>query len=149
MSLSLNQINTILLAIGNSSRQDDGLGWAFAESLEKSGGFKGEIHMRYQLQVEDAELISNAGKVVFVDAYKGELPNGSELRPCHPSPDFHFSTHAISPESILHLCKEVYDKEPEAWCLLIEGKAWELEEGLTKSGERNLQTARQLFVENL
>jgi hydrogenase maturation protease len=147
--MNLNSKDTLILAIGNSSRQDDGLGWAFAEDLEASNTFNGEVHLRFQLQVEDAELISNAEKVVFVDAHKGALTNGCEWRPCLPSREFHFSTHAIAPESILHLCHYVYGKKPEAWLLLIEGKEWEIAEGLSSIGMRNLEAAKRLFVENL
>ena len=47
---------TLLLAIGNSSRGDDGLGWAFASALEEAGFFPGEIVYRYQLQIGRAHV---------------------------------------------------------------------------------------------
>jgi hydrogenase maturation protease len=146
---SINNKKTILLAIGNSGRKDDGLGWAFAEDLENSGLFQGEIHFRFQLQVEDAELISNADRVVFVDAHKGKLENGFELQPCFPSREFHFSTHAIAPSSILYLCNDVYDRLPEAWLLIIEGMEWGIGEGLSRDALRHLDAAKRHFVEKI
>jgi len=141
----LNHKNTHLFAIGNSGRQDDGLGWAFGEALERAGFFKGQIHYRYQLQVEDAELVSKAGAVIFVDAFKGGLPGGFEWQPCGPAPEFHFSTHAISPGSILFLCETLYGTLPEAYCLLVQGEEWELEIGLTGPASSHLDKALRFF----
>ncbi len=145
----LNRNDTLLFAIGNSGRQDDGLGWAFAEAVEQAGFFKGKIHYRYQLQVEDAELVSQAGCVIFVDAFKGELPEGFAWRPCEPAPEFHFSTHAISPESILFLSENLFEKTPEAHYLLMQGEAWELEIGLTEAARKRLERALDFFIETL
>jgi Ni,Fe-hydrogenase maturation factor len=65
----------IVLGIGNTGRQDDGLGWLFLDRL-KEAGFEGAMEYRYQLQVEDAELISRYSQVIFVDASKTDLSNG-------------------------------------------------------------------------
>lgn len=141
----LNHKGTLLLAIGNSGRQDDGLGWAFAEALEKKGLFEGEIHYRYQLQVEDAELASGALRVVFVDAFKGSLPDGFRWQPCMPAAEFQFSTHAISPASILFLCQLLYGYLPEAWELVIQGDHWELETGLSPASAKRMERALAFF----
>jgi Ni,Fe-hydrogenase maturation factor len=62
---------TIILGIGNNGRQDDGLGWLFLDSL-KDLESKLTLEYRYQLQIEDAELISNYKTVIFVDASKSQ-----------------------------------------------------------------------------
>jgi hydrogenase maturation protease len=137
-------MKTLLFAIGNNGRQDDGLGWAFGEALERRG-FNGEIHFRYQLQVEDAELIAHAGTVLFVDAFKGTLPDGVLWKKITPSSDFEFTTHALPPEAVLYFCQQLYEKEPEAYCLLMEGNEWELSVGLSETGQRNLEKALSHF----
>lgn len=144
----LNHENTHLFAIGNSGRQDDGLGWALAGAIEQRGFFKGKVHYRYQLQVEDADVVAQAHTVIFVDAFKGFLPQGFSWKPCEPAIEFHFSTHAIAPESILFLSKDLFGAEPKAFCLLIQGHAWELETGLTLAAKQNLYAALT-FWENL
>ncbi len=111
MSVS-NTKNRLLLAIGNSARQDDGLGWVFAERLEKEGGFDGEIQFRYQLQVEDAELISSYDEVYFVDASKEGNEQGYIIRTCEAALDTSFSSHAVSPNTILYLCNDLYNRHP-------------------------------------
>ncbi|PSR08953.1 MAG: Ni/Fe hydrogenase, partial [Bacteroidetes bacterium] len=57
----------LLLGIGNSGRADDGLGWAFAEAFSDQADLF-EVELRYQLQIEDALLISTYQRVVIVDA---------------------------------------------------------------------------------
>jgi hydrogenase maturation protease len=140
-------IRTILFAIGNNARQDDGLGWAFGEALEKNDWFDGEVHFRYQLEVEDSELVSHAKQAIFVDAFKGELPNGFQWKTVEPTSDFEFTTHALSPQAVLFFCEQLYGKKPAAHCLLIGGDAWELGEGLTEESHKNLQSALN-FLEN-
>ncbi|MEZ4773597.1 MAG: hydrogenase maturation protease [Bacteroidia bacterium] len=135
----------ILVAIGNSGRKDDGLGWAFADEITQAGLFDGDIHYRYQLQVEDAEMLSQAEKVIFVDAFKGQLPGGYLWQKIGPAANFEFSTHALSPESVLYLTADLYDAKPEAWVLLIEGKEWELAMGLSESAAHHLESAIKFF----
>ena len=137
---------TMLIAMGNAGRQDDGLGWALAEALERRGVLPGRVHTRLHLQVEDAELVSRADRVVFVDAYRGELPGGFAFRPCEPAATFSFTTHALAPEAILFLSEELYGKRPEAWWLLIAGERWDLGTGLSETAERNLRAAEEFTV---
>lgn len=132
---------TLLLAIGNDARQDDGLGWAYARALEAQGGFGGAVEYRYQLQIEDADLIAQYDTAIFVDASKTALPEGYVFTRLAPALEFAFSTHALSPAAVLSLCETVYGRCPEAWLLAIAGEAWELEFGLSEAGERNLAAA--------
>ncbi len=138
-------MKTIILAIGNNGRQDDGLGWAFGVALEQDSSFEGEVHYRYQLQVEDANLIASAERVVFVDAFKGSLPGGFQWKPVAPTADFEFTTHTLSPQAVLFFCEQLYGKTPEAYCMLIAGEAWELGIGLTERGEENLKAALDAY----
>ncbi len=132
----------LLIAIGNVGRRDDGLGWAFADALTD---FEGDIEYRYQLQVEDAELIRFYDCVWFVDADRGEEAAPFSLQACKPAADFAFSTHALAPEAVLYLCAELYDAEPEAWLLGIKGSEWALQCGLSKPAQANLEAALAHF----
>ncbi len=59
---------TLFVGIGNIGRADDGLGWAFIDYLALKSTNSYNLEYRYQLQVEDAELISNYHTVIFVDS---------------------------------------------------------------------------------
>jgi len=135
----------ILFGIGNCGRNDDGLGWAFLDRLQQEIEFPGQVEYRYQLQIEDAELISHSETVVIVDAYKGDLPNGIQWKSCKPSADVGFTSHALSPSSVLFLCQDLYGKSPIANLLLIQGQSWDLRIGLSSGAQRNLDLALQFF----
>ncbi len=66
----------IIFGIGNCGRQDDGIGWAFLDLLNKNEFKRTSFEYKYQLQIEDAEQISNYDTVIFVDASKNDLING-------------------------------------------------------------------------
>jgi len=131
----------LLLAIGNDGRQDDGLGWAFGQTMEADEDFRGEVVFRYQLQVEDALLISEYPTVIFVDACREALPKGFELAPLRPAADFGVTTHQLSPATVLSLAGQLYGAAPQAYLLKISGVEWELERGLSEGGKRNLELA--------
>lgn len=142
---NLNHKNTMIFGIGNSARQDDGLGWAFLDEIEKYEKFKGEIHYRYQLNIEDAETVSEAEQVLFVDANSESLKENCVLEECELNGEISYTTHALNPGAIMALCKDVYDKLPKAYVLRIKGYGWELEEGLSSKGKQNLQEALELM----
>ena len=140
----MNPSATLVIGIGNSGRSDDGLGWAFLDALE-ARGFPGEITYRYQLQIEDAEFIADHPNIIFVDASHEELPHGYQWQKCKPSGNFSFSTHELSPETIVNLCEHVYGLNPNVYVLAIQGFEWELREGLSGRAVRNLSLALQDF----
>ncbi len=146
---NLNHKNTHIFGIGNSARQDDGLGWAFLDELQKKEKFQGEIHYCYQLNIEDAEIVADADKVIFVDACEDNIKEGYKIEKCQPDGKITYTTHALDPEAILALCNEVYGKIPEAYVLKIKGYNWELDEKLSESARKNLQGALSLVSEFL
>ena len=138
----------IILGIGNNGRQDDGLGWAFLDFLKKQNA-NIDLEYRYQLQIEDAELISNYDTVFFVDATKEDTKDGFYLKPCLPSERYSFSTHALEPETIMYLSRKLYDHKPDASVFAIQGYDWELKIGLSENGSSNLDKAKKYFKDTV
>ena len=136
---------TLLVGIGNSGRSDDGLGWAFLDRIQQEAVFGGRVEYRYQLQVEDAALISDVEHVIFIDSYHGELPNGFQLTRCEPSREFAFTTHVLPPGAVLSLCQDLYGRVPRADALMIQGTSWDLRIGMSPEAERRLENALQFF----
>ncbi len=137
---------TVVIGIGNIGRQDDGLGWLFIDYL-KSEGFKHlSLEYRYQLQIEDAELISQYDTVIFVDATKEKIEGGFSLRVLKPSNKYGFSSHELMPETILYLADKLYKKTPQAYLFCIKGYQWGLEIGLSKKARLNLNKAKEYFA---
>ena len=139
----------LIIGIGNYGRRDDGLGWAFLDAIQEQSILKeAEVIYCYQLNVEDAELISTADIVVFIDAFERELDNGSSFEVCRPENNFSFTTHALSPGVIVSLCSSLYDKHPISYVLKIKGNEWELKEGLSEKAIKNLDGAVESFKNN-
>ena len=139
----------LLFGIGNSGRRDDGLGWAFLDRVREETAFSGRVEYRYQLQVEDAALVSRAARVVFVDACEGDMPDGFQWQSCEPSREFGFTSHALEPRAVLHLCHELFGETPRAHLLTIRGACWELRTGLSPDAERCLDQALRFFREQV
>lgn len=136
----------LLIGIGNSGRNDDGLGWRFVETIEQSGYDFLDYEYRYQLQVEDAVLVSNYDVVIFVDASEENLCKGFEMRSCISADFYFFTTHAQIPGAILYLANHLYTSFPKAYTLAISGKEWGLKTSLSTEAERNLQSALSFFT---
>jgi hydrogenase maturation protease len=137
----------LLIGIGNNCRGDDGLGWKFVELVEAMGLDFIHCEFRYQLQVEDAALISEYDTVYFVDASYEKLLDGFSIRPCTASAQEQFTTHSQSPEAILSLTNNLYKKFPNACVLAIAGESWELETSLSETAKKNLVEAVSFFAE--
>ena len=137
-----NNIKRLIIGIGNASRGDDALGWAFIDRLSQFSESEVDLEYRYQLQVEDADFICDYDEVIFVDATTLDLRNGYEFIYCNPDADFTFSTHAISPGSIMALAKELYpNKMPKAFILQISGYQWDLDQGMSSNAKMNLEAS--------
>lgn len=139
---------TVVIGIGNIGRQDDGIGWLFLDYL-KELNTNIDLEYRYQLQIEDAELISRYCKVFFIDATKETTEHGFYLKPCLPLITYNFSSHAEEPETILRLCNKLYHCNPETSIFGIQGYHWDLKIGLSKKGTVNLNKAKKFFKDKV
>jgi len=140
----------LIYGYGNPGRQDDGVGVALAEELEawaRAEGISGlAFDSNYQLNAEDALTVAEARAVVFVDAARG----GAEpvaVKRLEPRGEIGFSTHAMSPESVLALAGELYGARPPAWLLAIRGESWEPNEPPTAAALSHLAAAREFLRE--
>lgn len=134
----------LVYGYGNPGRQDDGEGVALAEELEawaRAEGVEGVVFdTNYQLNAEDALAVAEARAVVFIDA-AAEGAEPFEFRRLKPRGEIAFSTHAMSPESVLALAEELYGATPPAWLLAIRGHSWEPNEPATPAALAHLAAA--------
>lgn len=147
MSNSKTDNATILvIGIGNCGRNDDGLGWKFADYLGEQGIADIQIEYRYQLQVEDALLVSGFDTVLFVDASQTNLKQGFEIKPCKAAGHYFFSSHAQSPETILYLAGDLFKKMPIAYTIGIAGFNWGMGSSISHQACQNLEAAYRNFI---
>ncbi|APR05514.1 hydrogenase maturation protease [Thauera chlorobenzoica] len=118
---------TLVFAWGNPSRGDDALGPRFAEAVEAMGLVGVECLTDFQLQVEHVLDLRNRSRVLFVDAtVDATAPFAvSPLAPAAAA-GFGFTSHALSPATLLAVYRELEGPPPPAWLLAIAGRQWEL-----------------------
>ena len=141
---------TLIYGYGNPGRQDDALANELIEQIEAAkskGEFAGiDTDSNYQLNIEDAEIISKYETVIFVDASIEEIQDIAFTKVEPSDAKVEFSMHAVSTSFVLDLCKKMYDKEPEVYLLHIKGYEWEFMEELTSGALSNLDKAFDLLL---
>jgi hydrogenase maturation protease len=139
---ALDDPSALLIGIGNVGRQDDGLGWAFVDWVEQRGDRpRAQLVRGYQLQLEDADLVSRASTVLFVDSTKDPAVGCFTVWRPEPLLDFSFTSHTLSIPSVLATSLTCFGTVPDAHVLAIRGYAWELQVGLTDRAAANLDAA--------
>ena len=136
----MNEIKILILGYGNPGRQDDGLGPAVAEGIEALDLPKVTVEANYQLNIEDAALLAEHDVVLFVDASKTASEPWS-IRRILPASTIAFTSHSVSPESVLAICEDHFNARPKVWVLEIRGYAFERVEGLTREAQINYKEA--------
>ena len=118
---------TLVFAWGNPSRGDDALGPLFAEAVEAMGLAGVECLTDFQLQVEHVLDLRARRRVLFVDASLAAAPP-FQLAPLAPADaaGIGFSSHALSPATLLAVYRDLEGPPPPAWLLAIAGRQWEL-----------------------
>jgi len=140
--------SVLVYGFGNPGREDDGAGVALAERI-KSAALPGvTTDSNYQLNAEDALLLTEHDIIIFADATRNPV-DGFRFSRLEPDPSVSFTTHAMSPGSVLALCSQLYGKTPPVYMLEIAGVSFELREGMTAEGEKNTLAASRFLMELL
>ncbi|MCK5781018.1 MAG: hydrogenase maturation protease [Flavobacteriales bacterium] len=143
------KIKTLVYGFGNPGREDDGLGDAMIKRLQTwvkdNYILDVDLESNYQLNVEDAEMISNYQRVIFVDASKEDIKvcKIEKLKPAKKT--IEFTMHAVSPSYLIYLARELFHKSPECYLLSIRGKYWTIKEGISIDASMNLDKT-ELFL---
>ena len=130
---------------GNPGRGDDALGPRFIEEIEKGRTYqKSTAHLEcltdFQLQIEHTEDLLNRDLVLFVDAHlTASAPFVFQRIQGDPIP--HFSTHALSPQSLIALHEAIHGKAPPSFLLGIRGESFDLGAPLSRIAENHLLEA--------
>ena len=127
----------LIIGIGNPSRGDDALGSLLIDRLEAQNLPDVELLTDFQLQIEYAYDMRGRDMVIFVDASVSGAEPYTFAR-VQPAEDTSYSTHALSPASVLHGYRVLYGEPPEAWTLAIRGYDFELGKDLSPQAASNL-----------
>ena len=146
-------VKVLVYGYGNPGRQDDALGNEMVNKIEewavkhKIGNI--ETDSNYQLNVEDAEKISQKDVVIFVDASQEDIHEFKFTHLEASSEKVEFTMHSVSPEYVLHVCNDLFKKTPRTCLLGIKGYEWDFKEGLSDNAKLNLEQAFQFLTRKL
>ena len=142
----------LILTWGNPSRGDDALGPVLFDMLEKHKQESDELDevdllTDFQLQIEHAVDLERRDRVLFVDAGV-TCPAPFELTKLQAERDDSFSTHAMSPTSLLSVYQQINRRQP-APSYLLTIRAYEFGLGLAMSdrARENLQQAYNYIID--
>jgi hydrogenase maturation protease len=137
----------LIFGWGNPSRGDDALGPLFVERIAAMNLPDVECLTDFQLQVEHALDLLDRRRILFVDASFAAAPPFAVSR-LVPARDDSFSTHAISPESVMQVYVDLHDDAPPPCDLLaIRGERFELGEPLSPAAAQHLDAALRWTME--
>jgi hydrogenase maturation protease len=147
-------MSLLVFAWGNPGRGDDALGPALAERLAAAlpahpewGGV--DILTDFQLQPEHALDLADRERVVFVDASVSCVPPFVFER-LQPVRNFGYTTHAMQPESLLAVFRQISGREPPpAWLLTVRGFSFALGDPLSPGARTNLEAAFDFLTARL
>ncbi|WP_341649827.1 hydrogenase maturation protease [Thauera humireducens] len=125
---------------GNPARGDDALGPLFVEAVEAMGLPGVECLTDFQLQVEHALDLEGRSRVLFVDA-SVDAPEPFGVEPVVARRDDSFTTHAMTPQAVLQVYRDLRGEPPPAWLLGMRGERWALGDPLSASARRHLDAA--------
>lgn len=139
----------LLLCYGNPAREDDGIGPALADRIERFSLAGVRVESSYQLCVEDAVGVAESRLVVFVDAsVSGREP--FSFQRIRPRSDDQFMSHSIEPGPLLGLTRDTLGRAPKSFLLTVRGYSFEMfKEGLTQRAEKNLDAALDFLIKLL
>lgn len=117
-------MRVLVIGYGNPLREDDGIGWAAAQSLVRMAHDMPHMALTvetvHQLLPELADLISQTDLVIFVDAAVTGNPGDircEEIRPLPQSPGA-FSHH-VGPAGLLEMAQALYGRFPLAYLFTV------------------------------
>lgn len=132
----------LIIGYGNPGRQDDGLGPALADAMERLGLPGVTVDSDYQLTVEHAEMAARHRVVVFADATV-ETPESFRWNRVEAgTTDIRFTSHHLGPSDVLALARDVFSAEPQGYVLAVRGECFDaFHTGLSPGARSSLEQA--------
>ncbi len=138
----------LVLTYGNPSRGDDALGTAMFDLLVKNPPDNVDLLTDFQLQIEHATDLQNREYILFVDAGVS-CAEPFEISRLSAIKDDSFTTHAMSPASVLSVYQQIYQRDPPpAYLLTIRAYEFGLGKNMSGAARENLAKTYDYLKEN-
>ncbi len=139
---------TLIFTWGNPSRGDDALGPQIYDLLQKETLNHVDLLTDFQLQIEHILDLENRQRILFIDAsVSAKAP--FEFHPVQAAQDDSYTTHAMSPQSLLAVYEKVNRQAaPASYMLSVRGYEFDL--GLPVSNKANANLSQAIgFIKQL
>jgi hydrogenase maturation protease len=130
----------LVIGYGNTLRGDDGVGPKVAEAIAALNLPGVQTLVCPLLTPELADPISQAEKVIFVDAAV-DAPEEVQWRRLEPNESSQIMAHAADPRTMLALARDVFGHVPEAWWLTIPAVELGFREEFSPAVQRDFRVA--------
>jgi hydrogenase maturation protease len=137
---------TLLIAIGNTLRRDDGAAHRVLELL--GSGADCATRACHQLLPEMAEEMAAADTVIFIDADLNPGPVCLE-QVCAGASRNLLGGHLVGPAELVALSERLFDFKGRAWLCHVPGEDFSDGEGLSALAEENCRQAAHLVRQQL
>jgi hydrogenase maturation protease len=151
----MNQISIqcLILACGNTLREDDGVGPFLAQWAEEHWRDDPRVRVLcdHQWTPEMVEEVAQAGSAIFVDCATDCAPGAVRTMPVEPAgADSKIGTHHLDAGQLLVLSQQLYGAMPRISLHLTVGAgSLELREGFSEGVEAALPIARQMLGDSV
>lgn len=151
--MSQNCVSCLILACGNTLREDDGIGPFLAQWAEERWRSDARVRVLcdHQWTPEMVEDLAQAESVVFVDCAADCQAGLVRAVPVEPAADMSkLGTHHLDAAQLLALSKQLYGRMPGSSLLLTVGAgSLELREGFSEAVQAALPEARRVLEESV
>jgi hydrogenase maturation protease len=143
----------VVFAVGNPSRGDDAIGpvicGRLAKWLENEGlAERVDLIEDFQLNIEHALDLQGRELALFIDAGKN-TPAPFVFEQIFPSTAASHTTHALPPQAVLQVYRQMDGKEPPpSFVLCVRGEGFELGAEMTPAAQGGIEAA-MVFLERL
>jgi len=152
----------LVLAYGNTDRQDDGVAWHVLRELAVRWGGElpatpqegselslDDIELRYMLQLtpEIADDFAGFGRVIFIDAHTGAHAEDIHLEAVAAQYQASPLTHHLTPASCLAIAQALHGSAPEAILVSIRGYQFGFETHLSPPTAALVPEATQAILD--
>ncbi|WP_153146031.1 hydrogenase maturation protease [Dechloromonas sp. H13] len=141
----------VVFAVGNPSRGDDAIGPVICGRLAKWLANEGladrvELIEDFQLNIEHALDLQDRELALFIDAGEN-TPAPFIFAQIYPSTATSHTTHALPPEAVLEVYRQMEGKDPPpSFVLCVHGEKFGLGEPLTTAAENDAEAAFELLM---
>lgn len=134
---------TLIIGIGNPTRQDDGAGMVLAEQLEALVPASVEIQTAQQLTPEMALDWADRQRVLVLDAAVDGDPVTLMRLQDQPDSTTEIRTHNAHPASLATLARQLLGRSPDLWVCTMLAQSFDYTTDLTPAMQEHVRAAKE------